>query len=141
MSDFARHYRVNRDTLARAVAILEAEGLVWAVPRRGTIVRHGMSRPRRLRGNLVKRNLATDSPAYSFPFASGQEVSKHHITPVARHEKLTDPRLARMLNVPEGTEVMRRLGQRGACLAARTRGSRRCEPARRGRRRTASRSA
>ena len=88
---------------------MEAEGLVWAVPRRGTIVRHGMSRPRRLRGNLVKRNLATDSPGYSFPSASGQEVWKHHITPVARHEKLTDPRLARMLGVPEGTEVMRRL--------------------------------
>ena len=72
----------TRDTVARAVATLEAEGLVWAVPRRGTIVRHGMSRPRRLRGNLVKRNLATDSPGYSFPSASGQEVWKHHITPV-----------------------------------------------------------
>jgi len=109
MSDLARGYGVNRDTLARAVAILEAEGLVWAVPRRGTIVRHGMSRPRRLRGNLVKRNLATDSPAYSFPSASGQEVWKHHITPVTRHEKLTDPRIARLLGVAEGTEVIRRL--------------------------------
>ena len=109
MTDLARHYEVNRDTLARAVAILEAEGMVWAVPRRGTIVRQGMSRPRRLRGNLVKRNVATDSPGYSFPSASGQEVWKHHITPTARHEKLTDPRLARMLGVPEGTEVMRRL--------------------------------
>jgi DNA-binding GntR family transcriptional regulator len=109
MMDLARRYDVNRDTLARAVALLEADGLVWAVPRRGTIVRHGMSRPRRLRGNLVKRNVATDSPGYSFPSASGQEVWKHHITPTARHEKLTDPRIARMLGVPEGTEVMRRL--------------------------------
>jgi DNA-binding GntR family transcriptional regulator len=109
MSDLAQRYGVNRDTLARAIAILEAEGLVWAVPRRGTIVRHGMSRPRRPRGNLVKRNLATDSPGYSFPSASGQEVWKHHIAPVARHEKLTDPRLARLLGVAEGTEVIRRL--------------------------------
>jgi DNA-binding GntR family transcriptional regulator len=109
MMDLARRYAVNRDTLARAIALLEAEGLVWAVPRRGTIVRHGMSRPRRLRGNLVKRNVATDSPGYSFPSASGQEVWKHHITPTARHEKLADPRIARMLGVPEGTEVMRRL--------------------------------
>ena len=109
MSDLARHYGVNRDTLARAVAILEAEGLVWAVPRRGTIVRHGMSRPRRLRGNLVKRNLVADSASYSFPSASGQEVWKHHVTPVAGHEKIADPRLARLLGVPEGTEVMRRL--------------------------------
>lgn len=109
MSDLAQRYGVNRDTLARAVTILEAEGLVWAVPRRGTIVRHGMSRPRRPRGNLVKRNLAVGSPGYSFPPASGQEVWKHHITPVARHEKLTDPRLARLLGVAEGTEVIRRL--------------------------------
>ena len=36
MTDLAREYGVNRDTLARAIAILEAEGLVWAVPRRGT---------------------------------------------------------------------------------------------------------
>lgn len=109
MADLARHYGVNRDTLARAVAILEAEGLVWAVPRRGTIVRHGMSRPRRLRGDLVKRNLAAEPPGYSFPSASGQEVWKDHIIPVVRHEKLADPRLARLLGVAEGTEVIRRL--------------------------------
>lgn len=108
MADLAREYQVNRDTLARAVAILEAEGLVWAVPRRGTVVRHGMVRPRRPRGNLVKRNLAAGAPGYSFPSASGQEVWKHHVPPTARPEKLTDPRLARMLGVPEGAEVMRR---------------------------------
>jgi len=108
MADLAREYRVNRDTLARAVALLEAEGLVWAVPRRGTVVRYGMVRPRRPRGNLVKRNLATGAPGYSFPSASGQEVWKHHVPPTARPEKLTDPRIARMLGVSEGTEVMRR---------------------------------
>ena len=108
MADLARDYEVNRDTLARAITILETEGLVWAVPRRGTVVRHGLIRPRRPRGNLVKRNLATGAPGYSFPSASGQEVWKHHITPTAQPEKLTDPRLARMLGVEEGTEVMRR---------------------------------
>jgi DNA-binding GntR family transcriptional regulator len=108
MADLAREYRVNRDTLARAIAILEAEGLVWAVPRRGTVVRHGMVRPRRPRGNEVKRNVATESPGYSFPSASGQEVWRHHIRPTARPEKLADPRLARMLGVAEGAEVMRR---------------------------------
>jgi DNA-binding GntR family transcriptional regulator len=108
MTDLAREYRVNRDTVARAIAILEAEGLVWAVPKRGTVVRYGMVRPRRPRGNEVKRNVATDSPGYSFPSASGQEVWKHHIPPTARPEKLTDPRLARMLGVAVGSEVMRR---------------------------------
>lgn len=29
--------------------------------------------PVQRRGNLVKRNLATDSPGYSFPSASGQD--------------------------------------------------------------------
>jgi DNA-binding GntR family transcriptional regulator len=108
MADLAAGYGVNRDTVARAIAMLEAEGLLWAVPRRGTVVRHGMSRPRRLRGDLVKRNVAADSPGYSFPSASGQEVWKHHIPPTARPEKLTDPRIARMLGVPKGFEVMRR---------------------------------
>ena len=78
MTDLARRYAVNRDTMARAIAILEAEGLLWAVPRRGTVVRHGMSRPRRPRGNLVKRNAGTDEPGYSFPSASAQEVWVHH---------------------------------------------------------------
>lgn len=108
MTDLARAYGVNRDTLARAIGILETEGLVWAVPRRGTVVRHGLVRPRRPRGNLVKRNLATGTPGYSFPSASGQEVWKHHIAPKAGPEKLTDPRLARMLGVEEGAEVARR---------------------------------
>jgi DNA-binding FadR family transcriptional regulator len=62
LPDLARRHGVNRDTLAPAVAILETGGLVWAGPRRRTIVRYGMSRPRRLRGNLVGRNLMTDSP-------------------------------------------------------------------------------
>ena len=48
-----------------------------------------------------------------------QERRKHHITPVVRHEKLTDPRLAWMLGVPEGTEVVRAVaGHRPAGRAA-----------------------
>lgn len=74
MQDLAAEFEVNRDTIGRAITVLESEGLVWAVPRRGTQVRYGMSRPRRLRGNLVKRNVATDSPGYSFPCASGKEA-------------------------------------------------------------------
>jgi DNA-binding GntR family transcriptional regulator len=108
MKELADEYSVNRDTMGRAVAVLESEGLVWSVQKRGTIVRHGMSRPRRPRGNLVKRNIATGSPGYSFPAASGQEVWRHHIEPTARPEKLTDARIARMLGVPQGSEVMLR---------------------------------
>src|SRR3954451_6614812 len=107
MADLARGFGVNRDTVARAIAILEAEGLVWAVAGRGTVVRFGMSRPRRTRGNMVKRNVATDG-GYSFPSASAQEVWEHHVPRVNRLDKLEDPRLAQLLGVPTGAEVMHR---------------------------------
>ena len=45
--------------------------------------------------------------ATAFPQPRGRKCGKHHITPIAGPEKLTDPRLARMLGVEEGTEVMR----------------------------------
>jgi DNA-binding GntR family transcriptional regulator len=108
LKDLAAECGANRDTVGRAVGVLESEGLVWAVPRRGTIVRHGLLRRRRVRGNLVKRNVATGEPGYSFPAASGQEVWHHHIPPAASVEKLADARLARMLGVAEGTPVLRR---------------------------------
>lgn len=108
LDDFAAEYGANRDTIGRAIGVLESEGLVWAVQGRGIIVRHGTMRPRRPRGNLVKRNVATDGPGYSFPSASSQEVWKHHIPPVASEEPLTDPRIARLLGVDAGSPVMRR---------------------------------
>ncbi|TLP66529.1 GntR family transcriptional regulator [Microbispora triticiradicis] len=108
LDDFAKQYDANRDTIGRAIGVLEAEGFVWAVQGRGIIVRHGMMRLRRPRGNLVKRNVATDNPGYSFPSASGQEVWKHHVPRVASVEPLTNPRIAKLLGVPVGTPCMRR---------------------------------
>ncbi|MEV4098576.1 GntR family transcriptional regulator [Streptosporangium saharense] len=108
LDDFAAQYGANRDTIGRAIAVLESEGYVWAVQGRGIIVRHGMMRLRRPRGNLVKRNVATDGPGYSFPSASGQEVWKHHVAPTVSDEPLTDPRIAKLLGVPPGTTVTRR---------------------------------
>ncbi len=105
----AAEYGADKNTVSRAISeVLEPEGLVWAVPRRGTIVRHGMARPHRMRGNLVKRNVATDGPGYSFPSASGQEVWRHHIAPIAKSERLDDPRIARLLKVPAGSEILLR---------------------------------
>ncbi|MEV4753005.1 GntR family transcriptional regulator [Streptosporangium sp. NPDC049248] len=108
MADLAAHYKAARGSVAAAIGELEAEGLLVSIPRRGTMVRQGTMRLRRPRGNLVKRNVATDNPGYSFPSASGQEVWKHHIPPVAASEPLTDPRIAKLLGVPVGTAVMRR---------------------------------
>ncbi|SCL43824.1 GntR family transcriptional regulator [Micromonospora citrea] len=106
LDDFAAEYAANRDTIGRAIGALEAEGYVWAIQGRGIIVRHGTIRPRRPRGNLVKRN--TVAPGYSFPSASSQEVWKHHIPPVATFEPVTDSRIAKLLGIPQGTEVLRR---------------------------------
>jgi GntR family transcriptional regulator len=108
LDDFAEEYEANRDTIGRAIQVLESEGYVWAVQGRGITVRHGMMRLRRPRGNLVKRNMATGNPGYSFPSATGQEVWKHHIPPAAGLEPLNDPRIARLLGVPVGSLVMRR---------------------------------
>ncbi|MDA0632340.1 GntR family transcriptional regulator [Nonomuraea sp. MCN248] len=108
LNDLAAEYGANRDTIGRAIAALESQGVLWAVQGRGIIVRHGMMRLRRPRGNLVKRNRATPSAGYSFPSASGQEKWKHHITPLAGHEPLTDPRIAKLLGVEPDTPVMRR---------------------------------
>jgi len=109
LDELAAEYGADEDTVSRAISeVLEPEGMVWAVPEHGTIVRHGLVRPHRLRGNLVKRNRATDDPGYSFPAASGQEVWKHHITPTAKPEKLADARIASMLKVPEGSTVLLR---------------------------------
>ncbi|RJL20199.1 GntR family transcriptional regulator [Bailinhaonella thermotolerans] len=108
LDDFAVEYEANRDTIGRAIAALESEGYVWAVQGRGIIVRHGMMRLRRPRGNLVKRNTATGNPGYSFPSASSAEVWKHHVPPVAEYATLNDSRIAKLLGVPVGSSVMRR---------------------------------
>lgn len=100
----AAEYGANRDTVGRAIAALEQQGFVWAVQGRGTIVRHGTMRPRRPRGNLVKRNAT--APGYSFPSASSQEVWKHHTPPIAEIRPLSDARIATLLGVPAGADVL-----------------------------------
>ncbi len=106
LDDFAREYAANRDTIGRAVGVLETEGYVWAVQGRGIVVRHGTMRPRRPRGDLVKRNEQT--LGYSFPSASGQELWVRHGEALNAPARLEDPRIAKLLGVPVGTEVLRR---------------------------------
>jgi DNA-binding GntR family transcriptional regulator len=109
LDKLAAEFDADKNTVSRAISeVLEPEGLVWAVPKRGTIVRHGQARPHRMRGNLVKRNVATEGSGYSFPSASGQEVWKHHILATAKPERLEDPRIARLLKVPVGSEILLR---------------------------------
>ncbi|MFG1999734.1 GntR family transcriptional regulator [Spirillospora sp. NPDC048911] len=101
-------YGVGRGVVRSALSLLEADGLIQVVKKRGIIVRHGTMRLRTPRGTLVKRNVATSSPGYTFPPASGQEVWKHHIKPQASFEPLNDPRIAGLLGVPVGSRLMRR---------------------------------
>jgi DNA-binding transcriptional regulator YhcF (GntR family) len=115
LEKLAAEFNADKNTVSRAISeVLEPEGLVWAVPKRGTIVRYGQARPHRMRGNLVKRNVATEGSGYSFPSASGQEVWKHHIPATAKPERLEDPRIARLLKVPVGSEILLRIHPRVA---------------------------
>ncbi len=106
LDDFAAEYGANRDTVGRAIGVLETGGFVWAVQGRGITVRYGTMRPRRPRGDLVKRN--RQATGYSFPCASGQELWIRHGEPSNAPALLDDPRIARLLGVAPGTEVPRR---------------------------------
>jgi len=109
-ADLAREYGVSRNAVARAISVLEDEGRLWAVPRRGTVVRPAKRRVI-LRTNIVRRNtrhVVDGKPAaggYSFPAAQGDELWIHHIEPTVTEEPLTDARLAHMLNVEVGATI------------------------------------
>jgi DNA-binding GntR family transcriptional regulator len=116
LDDLAAEYGANRDTVGRAIAALEAEGYVWAVQGRGIAVRYGTMRPRRPRGDLVKRN--EQATGYSFPSASSQEVWGGHGKAVNAAARLDDPRIAALLGVQPGTEVPRRFRVTGPVAEA-----------------------
>jgi GntR family transcriptional regulator len=116
LDDLAAEYDANRDTVGRAVAVLEAEGYVWAVQGRGIAVRYGTMRPRRPRGDLVKRN--EHATGYSFPSASSQEVWVRHGKADNAPARLEDPRIAKLLGVKPGTEVPRRFRVTGPASEA-----------------------
>ena len=63
-------------------------------------------RPRRPRGDLVKRN--EQATGYSFPSASGHELWIQHGPAEMAPARLDDARLAKLLGVAAGTEVLRR---------------------------------
>ncbi|MDG4757701.1 GntR family transcriptional regulator [Micromonospora sp. WMMD710] len=116
LNDLAAEYDANRDTIGRAIALLETEGYVWAVQGRGIAVRYGTMRPRRPRGDLVKRN--EQATGYSFPSASSQEVWVRHGEAVSAPARLDDPRVAKLLGVDPGTEVLRRFRVTGPASEA-----------------------
>lgn len=116
LNDLAAEFRVSRDTVGRAIALLKAEGYVWAVQGRGIAVRYGTVRPRRPRGDLVKRN--AHATGYSFPSASSQEVWVCHGKATNAPARLDNPRIAKLLGVEPGTEVLRRFRVTGPASEA-----------------------
>jgi GntR family transcriptional regulator len=73
-------------------------------------------RPRRHRGDLVKRN--EQATGYSFPSASSQEVWVRHGEAINAPARLEDSRIARLLGVDPGTEVLRRFRITGPAAEA-----------------------
>jgi DNA-binding GntR family transcriptional regulator len=112
----AAEFGANRDTVGRSIALLETEGYVWAVQGRGIAVRYGTMRPRRPRGDLVKRN--EQATGYSFPSASGKELWVRHGSADNAVAPLHDPRIAKLLGVKTGSEVLRRLRVTGPASEA-----------------------
>jgi DNA-binding GntR family transcriptional regulator len=104
LNDFADEYDANRDTVGRAIAVLESEGYVLAIQGSGITVRYGARRPRRKRGDTVHRN--RQMLGYSFPSASGQEQWVRHGDATSGPVRLEDARIAHLLKVDVGTDVL-----------------------------------
>lgn len=109
-ADLAARYQVDRRVISDAIAVLEAEGLVRAVRRRGTVVLPPVPRRRIQRGTQVTRDVhhavGGASSGYNFPAAQA-EAWQIHGKP--RRETLAIPaRAAGLLGVPVGSQVLRR---------------------------------
>jgi GntR family transcriptional regulator len=107
-NEIAEHYRVNIKTVRQAIRLLEAEGLVTPVRRRGTVVR---SRP-------PMRRLGMDRYAKSkwkyglVAFAADREASGREWKPsdqaVTVRRSEADTEIADALGIPAGAPVVER---------------------------------
>ena len=102
----AEEFGAARNTVHRAIGLLETMGYVSATRGSGVVVRYGAIRARRPRGNLVKRNLWLRG--YSFPSASAGEQWTKHGEADNTPTEVTDERIARLLGVKVGDVVPRR---------------------------------
>lgn len=112
--DLAGQYATKRAVIAEAVRVLEGEGMVRPVRKRGTVVQWPVVRRRIERGTKVTRDTAyTASGAarpgatgYNFPSAQAESWQLHG-TPRVSVEPCPS-RAAELLRVAEGTRVVRR---------------------------------
>jgi len=109
-ADLATHYGVDKRVISDAIAVLETEGLVRAVRRRGTVVQPPVARRRIRRGTQVTRDtnhaVGGASSGYNFPAAQAEAWQLHG---KPRRDTLPiPPRPAELLDVPAGGPVLRR---------------------------------
>lgn len=102
--ELTRTYRTSRDVVRKALALLEAEGLVEIARKAGITVRSPGER-RRIRGTAIMRD---PRRGYVFPAAATpDEPWKSHGTPKRSMEPIPED-LAHLLEVEPGTGVLRR---------------------------------
>ena len=103
--DLLPMYGAGRDTVRRALGLLEQDGLIEGSQRRGIVVRHAGDRRRIRRGTAIMRD---PRRGYVFPAAAApDEPWKSHGTP-RRSMDLIPEDLAQLLGVEPGSEVLRR---------------------------------
>jgi GntR family transcriptional regulator len=113
-SDLAEAYETKRAVIAEAVRVLEGEGMVRAVRKRGTVVQWPAVRRRIERGSKVTRDTGytvvgvtvPGAAGYNFPAAQAESWQAHG-APRASAEPCP-PRVAELLRVVEGDRVVRR---------------------------------
>jgi GntR family transcriptional regulator len=113
-SDLAELYETTRAVIAEAVRVLEGDGLVRPVRKRGTVVQWPVIRRRIQRGTKITRDTTytargvtrPGAAGYNFPAAQAESWQLHG-TPRASAEPCPD-RVAELLGVRPGNDVLRR---------------------------------
>jgi GntR family transcriptional regulator len=110
----ATSYETTRTVISEAVRVLEGEGLVRPVRRRGTVVQWPAIRRRIDRGTKVTRDVryaaagiaARGTAGYNFPAAQAEQWQVHGQPHVSVEP--APARVAELLGVPAGAPVVRR---------------------------------
>lgn len=114
MTDLAAAYTTTRAVIAEAVRVLEGEGLVRPVRKRGTVVQWPVTRRRVRRGTKITRNAAytargtatLGATGYNFPSAQAESWQVHGLPRVSAQP--CPARVAEHLGVAPGERVTRR---------------------------------
>ena len=114
MTDLAVAYTTTRAVIAEAARVLEGEGLVRPVRKRGTVVQWPVTRRRIRRGTKITRNAAytaqgtaaRGATGYNFPSAQAESWQVHGTPRVSAQPCPT--RVAEHLGVSPGERVTRR---------------------------------